>query len=160
MAIQVGTGVRSEINVTPLVDVVLVLLIIFMAITPLLEREMPVRIPEEAKDEAPTATPPSDQYLVRVSKEGRLFLNRDEMAPQQLVERLRQIYTGLKGGVLFVDADDDTVYKDVIGAIDLCREAGVRVVATVLRQVPVDAAPAAPPGAPAPIPLPSPVPVK
>lgn len=161
MGIQVGTGVRSDINVTPLVDVVLVLLIIFMAITPLLEREMPVRIPEEAKDEPQQAQPPSDQYLVRVQKDGRLFLNRDEVEPQLLVQRLRQIYTGLKGGVLFVDADDDALYKDVIGAIDLCREAGVRVVATVLRQVPVEAAPAAPAGGPVPAPpSPSPAPVK
>lgn len=136
MAIQIGSGVRSEINVTPLVDVVLVLLIIFMAITPLLEREMPVRLPEDSKEEVPPNTPPpTDQYLVRVTKDGRIYLNKEEHSKETIVERLRQVYSGLKGGVLFVDAEDDVVYRDVIGVIDLCREAGVGTVATVLKAI-------------------------
>src|SRR5438046_1925495 len=121
MALHIGSGVRSDINVTPLVDVVLVLLIIFMAITPLLEREMPVRLPEQNTEEVPPGTPPpTDQYVVRMTKDGRLFLNQDELDRGALLGRLQRIYTGLKGGVLFVDADDEVIYRDVISVIDLC----------------------------------------
>jgi biopolymer transport protein ExbD len=159
LALHVGTGVRSDINVTPLVDVVLVLLIIFMAITPLLEREMPVRIPEEPKQEQQQQPPPTDQYLVRLQKDGRIFLNKDELDRDSLRERLKAVYSGLKGGVLFVDADDDAIYGDVIGIIDICREAGVGTVGTVLRSVPSEVIPAGP-TAPAPAPAPSPAPTK
>jgi biopolymer transport protein TolR len=136
MGVQIGSGVRSDINVTPLVDVVLVLLIIFMAITPLLEREMPVRLPEQSTEEPPPNTPPpTDQYVVRMQRDGKVFLNQDEVDRPSLSSRLRQIYGGLKGGVLFVDADDDVIYRDVISVIDLCRESGVGTVATVLKAI-------------------------
>jgi biopolymer transport protein TolR len=141
MAIHFGSGVRSDINVTPLVDVVLVLLIIFMAITPLLEREMPVRLPEQSQEETPPGTPPpTDQYVVRVQRDGKIFLNQDELDRPSLLARLQRIYTGIKGGVLFVDADDEVIYKDVIGVIDLGREAGVGTVATVLKAIPTKTA--------------------
>jgi biopolymer transport protein TolR len=136
MAIQIGSGVRSDINVTPLVDVVLVLLIIFMAITPLLEREMPVRLPEQSNEEVPPGTPPpTDQYVIRIQRDGRTFLNQDELDRPSLSARLRQIYGSLKGGVLFIDAEDEVIYKEVVGVIDLCREAGVGTVATVLKPI-------------------------
>jgi biopolymer transport protein TolR len=137
VAVQLGTGVRSDINVTPLVDVLLVLLIIFMVITPLLEREMPVRLPEQSQEEPPPGTPPpTDQYVVRLHKDGRVYLNQDELDRSTLLARLKRIYGGLRGGVLFVDADDDVIYRDVISVIDLCREAGVGTVATVLKSIP------------------------
>ena len=136
MAIQIGTGVRSDINVTPLVDVVLVLLIIFMAITPLLERELPVRLPEKSEEQPPPGTPPpSDQYVVRIQKDGKIFLNQDELDRPALLARLKALYSGLKGGVLFVDADDSVLYSDVISVIDLSRAAGVGTVATVLQEI-------------------------
>lgn len=143
MAIQLGTGVRSDINVTPLVDVVLVLLIIFMAITPLLEREMPVRLPDQSKEEPPPGTPPpTDQYVVRLQRDGRILLNEMELDKNGLLARLRSIYRGVKGGVLFVDAEDEVIYRDVIGVIDLCREAGVGMVATLLKALPMSTTPA------------------
>ena len=89
---QVGGGgsMRSDINVTPLVDVVLVLLIIFMVITPVVQMGYLVRVPPKA----PANLPPSavqDQIILRLMDQQRMFINKDEITADQFPARLRDV---------------------------------------------------------------------
>src|SRR5438128_2570707 len=81
---------NSEINVTPLVDVVLVLLIIFMVVTPLLEKDIPVRTPNSEKVEQVKEVP-EDQIVIYIKRDGALRINSDTVAPQELVEKLKKV---------------------------------------------------------------------
>src|SRR5215510_7667870 len=81
---------NSDINVTPLVDVVLVMLIIFMVVTPLLEKDITVRVPATEQVEQVQEVPP-DQLVVRVSAEGDLSINTDKVPVAEYVDRLRAI---------------------------------------------------------------------
>src|SRR5262249_20507660 len=81
---------NSDINVTPLVDVVLVLLIIFMVLTPLLDKDIPVRVPDTTKVETPDEVPP-DQLVVGITPEGDLFVNSQKIAQDEYVNRLKRM---------------------------------------------------------------------
>src|SRR5947208_17135032 len=81
---------NSEINVTPLVDVVLVLLIIFMVVTPLLEKDIDVRVPDQEQVEVETEVPP-DQLVVSLDASGGIKLNSDDVAEAEYVEKLKRV---------------------------------------------------------------------
>src|SRR6202140_4570742 len=96
---QVGGGgsLRSDINVTPLVDVVLVLLIIFMVITPVVQMGYLVKVPPKA----PANLPPSaiqDQIVLRLMPQARIFINKDEVPIDQFPQRIRDILNGGASG--------------------------------------------------------------
>jgi biopolymer transport protein ExbD len=92
-AVQLGGRPNSDINITPLVDVVLVLLIIFMVVTPLLEKDLEVRVPSTEQVEV-TAEVPPDQLVVSVSKEGKLSLNSEELVADEYENRLARALAG------------------------------------------------------------------
>src|SRR5438552_1665201 len=81
---------KSEINVTPLVDVVLVLLIIFMVMTPTLLKEMNVTVPEKADVQLATPTT-TDQLVVGVNREGHIAINREPIVESQLLPRISEL---------------------------------------------------------------------
>src|SRR5438067_1300944 len=96
MSMDVGGkgGVRSDINVTPLVDVVLVLLIIFMVLTPLMEKEIGVRVPEELDQTVPTPPPDPDltQIVFKVDEAGNFHINSETIPEANLGDRLKAYY--------------------------------------------------------------------
>jgi biopolymer transport protein ExbD len=120
-----GAGVRSDINITPLVDVVLVLLIIFMVMTPSLLKEMDLTVPEKADVQmaAPTA---SDQLVVSVSREGRIAINREPIVESALIGRIHDLMAARTDKLVFFDIDDDANYGDVMHIMDVCRGAGAK----------------------------------
>ncbi len=131
-AVGGGKGPRSDINITPLVDVVLVLLIIFMVLTPLMEKEMIVRVPEDDKSEV-TPPPPPDQIpqqtILRVKEDGRFFVNSEVVTDDIMVDRLKAYYRVAKSlqekqgpPVIFFDADDKAKYKYAVKALDAIKE--------------------------------------
>jgi biopolymer transport protein TolR len=126
---QSGGGVRSNINITPLVDVVLVLLIIFMVATPIPINELGITVPpkDEAVDVA--AEPPPDQVVVSLTKDGKLQINREVIPEASLAERMHGILEGRRERekIVFFDIDDEANYGLVISAMDACRGAGARV---------------------------------
>jgi len=120
-----GAAVRSDINITPLVDVVLVLLIIFMVMTPTLLKEMDLTVPEKADVQmaAPTTT---DQLVVSVSREGKIAINREPILESALVERIHDLMASRSEKLAFFDIDDDANYGEVMHVMDVCRGAGVK----------------------------------
>jgi biopolymer transport protein ExbD len=118
-------GVRSEINITPLVDVVLVLLIIFMVMTPTLLKEMDVNVPEKADVQVavPTTT---DQIVVTVSSEGKISINREPITEAALTGRIHDLMASRSDKLVFFDVEDEANYGEVMHVMDVCRGAGVK----------------------------------
>ncbi len=119
-------GVRSEINITPLVDVVLVLLIIFMVMTPTLLKELDVTVPEKADVQMATPTT-TDQIVVSINKEGKVAINHEVITLSQLTPRIHDLMMARSEKLVFFDVDDDAVYEDVVHVMDACHGSGAKV---------------------------------
>ena len=139
MAMSVGGGAgdyKSDINITPLVDVVLVLLIIFMVITPLLQMGYDVKVPP--KVDVPAGTPPpTDLIIVSLTPQNKIFLNKEEVSPQVLSLRLTEILKNRANKTIFFSGDDAANYGDVITVMDRCRSAGAKNIGIFMEAVPV-----------------------
>ena len=133
-----GSNVSSNINVTPMVDVMLVLLIIFMVITPMLQNKVNIDL---AKTDNPTAMPDADKedaIVVAVTRDGTFYLGQDKIAPSNLGAAVRDKLADKPGKEIYVRADARARFLDVENAIDDVRTAGVDTVGllTERRQVP------------------------
>ena len=127
---MIKTGqARSEINVTPLVDVVLVLLIIFMVVTPMLSRALDVAVPP--KVDTPSPVDPTEQLIISVkgpSNPPKVFLNREEIPGglDGVKDRIEELMKGRREKIVFFTADNDLVYQDVVNVMDKIREGGAQ----------------------------------
>ncbi len=121
-----GSGsMNSEINVTPLVDVVLVLLIIFMVITPVAQMGYLVKVPPKA----PANLPPSavqDQIILRLVGEGRVMINKEEMTMEQFPGRVRDILKGNTSKMVFFSGSRDVDYDTTMRFLDVARASGAK----------------------------------
>ncbi len=147
MAIAVrneGAKVNSNINVTPMVDVMLVLLIIFMVITPLLQKTIPVDL-AQANNPTPMADADRDDAtVVAVTREGKIFLDMDLVTPEALTQKAKDRLTNSKLKTVFVKSDARAKYKSVVDVVDNVRAAGVDQLGLLTdqkRQAPVLATP-------------------
>ena len=126
MAISKRTlGMNSNINVTPMVDVMLVLLIIFMVITPMLQKGVSV---EMAKTNNPTQMPDAekeDALLVAVQRDGSVFFGSDKISPDQLTNKIKDKLASRTDKRVFVRADARAKYGAVAEVVDNVRSAGV-----------------------------------
>ena len=120
-----GAGVRSDINITPLVDVVLVLLIIFMVATPTLIRDLDLTVPEKADVQVATPTT-ANQVVVSVTKEGQVQINREPIVESQFGEKIHDLMTARSEKLVFFDVDDDAIYGDAMHLMDVARGAGAK----------------------------------
>ena len=130
MAISVGgaTESMSDINMTPMIDVLLVLLVIFMLAQPLLQKSLDVQLPIEKE----VATTPATPIVLEIDARGNMLLNTRPVPRDQLEERLREIYAARPDKVLFVKSSGEVIYQDVITAMDAARGAGVEVLGAML----------------------------
>ena len=159
ISVQPQSGLNSDINITPMVDVVLVLLIIFMVVTPLLEKDIEVKVPESEKVEQLNEVP-QDQLVVTVSESGELKINLDVMADQQAyVDKLTRMLSAKKKGdkLVFFTADDRTNYAKLVAALDGARQAGAETLGMATDNIEA-AAPGQPGDAPPTPPEPPPTP--
>ncbi|PYT36809.1 MAG: protein TolR [Acidobacteria bacterium] len=130
MAMQLGSsGVKSDINVTPFVDIVLVLLIIFMVVTPMLSRALDVAVPP--KVDTPSPVDPTEQLIISVkgpSNPPKVFLNREEIPGglDGVKDRIEELMKGRREKIVFFTADNDLVYQDVVNVMDKIREGGAQ----------------------------------
>jgi len=150
MSMQLGTKKPvNDINVTPLIDVVLVLLIIFMVLTPLAEKQMFNRVPEfmpEATPVPPDMVPP-DQIVLTALDNGRVLLNKQEMPMEQAAPLLEQAFKDRPSKVMFFNAEDGTKYGQAIIILDRARAAGVNTIG-MMTDPPMPHIDAPPEGAP------------
>ena len=129
MAMSTGGGagdVSSEINVTPMIDVLLVLLIIFMITQPLSRMVMDVQVPPP--DTPQTNTPPPAQIVLELLANGSYAINGQPYPKDQLESQLHAIYDPRPVKLMFVKAAPNRIYQDVIEAMDIARGAGVQVI--------------------------------
>jgi biopolymer transport protein ExbD/biopolymer transport protein TolR len=120
-----GGKINSDINVTPMVDVMLVLLIIFMVITPMLQNKVAV---DMAKVENPTPMPDADKedaIVVAVTRDGGIYLGQDRVVLADLGTKVQDKLANTPGKTIFVRADARAQYRAVEDAIDAVRSAGV-----------------------------------
>jgi len=128
MAIAVrneGSNVSSAINVTPMVDVMLVLLIIFMVITPMLQNKVQI---DMAKVDNPTAMPDADKedaIVVAITRSGDVFLGQNRITLTELGPAVQQRLSDTPGKTIYVRADARAQFRSVEDAIDAVRTAGV-----------------------------------
>jgi biopolymer transport protein ExbD len=118
-------GAKSEINVTPLVDVCLVLLIIFMVMVPRKVPEISVRVPPESK--MPPKNQPQDTLVLGLTKDGAITLNRNPIDKPKLGETLAQQLEFREKKVVFVDFDDDANYGAAVEILDVAKRSGAEV---------------------------------
>jgi len=116
-------GGFNDINITPLIDIVLVVLIIFMVITPQTIDEMAVNLPKKTEIIQQNDTPP-DQLVVAVCQDGRFALNKQVMPLEQLRDQLRRRLAGKTDKVVFVDAHPEAPYDHVVDLMDAARGCG------------------------------------
>jgi biopolymer transport protein ExbD len=131
-----GNEYKSDINITPLVDVVLVLLIIFMVITPLLQMGYDVKVPPKVNTPQNTP-PPADLMIVSLTPQNKIYLNKDEVNAQTLALRLTEILKNRANKTVFFSGDDGATYGEVIKVMDICRNAGAKSMGIVMEAVPV-----------------------
>jgi biopolymer transport protein TolR len=137
MAINVrneGAKVNSNINVTPMVDVMLVLLIIFMVITPMLQRGQSVEL---AKANNPMPLPDADKedaVIVAVMRDGMVFLDTQKVTPEELTQKVKDRVATRTNKQVFVKADARAKYKGVVEVVDDVRSAGVDQVGLLTEQ--------------------------
>jgi len=133
---QVGGGgsLRSEINVTPLVDVVLVLLIIFMVITPVVQMGYLVKVPPKA----PANLPPSainDQIILRLLPNNQVMINKDQVDMAAFPQRIRDILHGNTSKMVFFSGSRDVDYDSTIKFLDSARAAGAKNIGIIVEDV-------------------------
>jgi biopolymer transport protein ExbD len=148
-----GKGVAPAMNVTPLVDVVLVLLIIFMVITPLLTKKFWVHTPKQEKEEVTKQElqqDPDPPLVLRVGTGRTITVNGSDVGFEELSDRLKRMFAAREDHVLFFDADDDAEYGFAVEVMDRAREGGAVTIATLTTALSGGpTAAAAPPPAPA-----------
>src|SRR5512138_3091490 len=137
---------NSDINVTPLVDVVLVLLIIFMVVTPLLDKMLRVRVPDAEQTEE-YDQPPAPQIVVSVLPEGDITINNDKVPDDQYINRLRRAVAARASGdrLVFFSADDKALYPRLVFALDGARQAGAEIMTMTTEPMAPGPSAAAPP---------------
>ncbi len=128
MAMQTGsgTGPKSDINVTPYIDILLVLLIIFMVIQPTTQYDLRARVPDKPPEDLPeNVIVKSDAIVVAVSQDGSISINQDPVLLAQLGSRLFDIYSARVNKNMFIQANRELPFGDVIRIIDIAKGSGV-----------------------------------
>ena len=120
-------GLSNDINVTPMIDVLLVLLIIFMIVVPMSRKVIDIQLPDPTPQPAPPGMP-NTQIVLQVLGKGQFAINKAPTTADDLLKELTRIYEGRPDKIIFVKGEGEALYQDVIFGIDKARGAGVKVI--------------------------------
>jgi len=134
MAMSVGSkkGPKGDINVTPLIDIVLVVLIIFMVMVPSMLKELTANVPKKDKSDAPP-DPTSVPIVVEYTAQKELSVNQESVAPELLAEKIGERLKFKSQKVVFFKIDDEAPYGDVVHFMDIVRGAGATTLGIVTK---------------------------
>jgi biopolymer transport protein TolR len=136
MAFSVGNGKRgpqAEINVTPLIDVVLVLLIIFMVMTPVMLKELVAKVPQKQTENVPL--PPGEtSIVVELDARDQLSLNGESVAPEALASKVGERLAHDRQKLVFFKIADDANYGRAVAVMDICKGAGAKTLGIVTKE--------------------------
>jgi biopolymer transport protein ExbD len=130
-----GMAPVADINVTPMVDVMLVLLIIFMVITPMLSKGVSVDLAKTRNPIAMSAADKSDAIVVAVTRDGKTYLNTTQVPPEDLPPKVKDLLTNRLDKTVFIKADSRARYEKVVDVVDNLRAAGVDNVGLLTEQI-------------------------
>ena len=133
MSIGGKGGAMANINITPYIDILLVLLIIFMVITPIVQRDLEVKVPQ-ASNEGPSKPDPS-VIVVSIDDRAQIAVNGLEQTLGQLGAELQRIYSERSNKAMFISASSKLPYGDVVRVIDIAKGAGVGDIGLVLEDI-------------------------
>jgi biopolymer transport protein TolR len=132
-------GLENEINVTPMIDVLLVLLIIFMAALPSMRKAIDIQLPDPTPSTVP-ANNQSNQIVLEVLPGGQYSINTEKVDKGNLGPRLKEIYDPRPEKIIFVKGHPDVTYQEVLEAMDVARGSGVKVIGVPPKETKADAA--------------------
>ena len=129
-----STGLTNEINVTPMIDVLLVLLIIFMMVIPMSRKAIDLQLPDPTPSNEPQGPAPS-QIVLEVLPGSDFKINTQPVTKADLPKKLKEIYDPRPDKIIFVKGDPAVKYSDVIWAMDVARGSGVKVIGMTPKDV-------------------------
>jgi biopolymer transport protein TolR len=121
-----NTGLTNEPNVTPMIDVLMVLLIIFMVIVPSSRKAIDVQLPDP--NPQPSSAPNTAQIVLSVHPGGQYEINKEPATAATIAARLKQIYDPRPEKIIFIKGDPNVTFQEIIKAMDVSRGAGVKVI--------------------------------
>ena len=125
MAIGGGGSAKADINMTPMIDVLLVLIIIFMVITPLTPKGLEALVPQPPKADQPQSQADQRTVVIVINRDKSMMINQEPTDEQRLGPRLEEIFKTRAERVVFVKGDNDLEYQYVAKAIDIAHGAGI-----------------------------------
>ena len=125
MAVGSKAGAKADINMTPMIDVLLVLIIIFMVITPLTPKGLEALVPQPPKADQPQTQADQRTVVIVINRDKSMSINQEPTDEQRLGPRLEEIFKTRAERVVFVRGDNDLEYQYVAKAIDIAHGAGI-----------------------------------
>jgi biopolymer transport protein ExbD len=135
MAVGTGSGPKCDINITPYIDILLVLLIIFMVITPVRQMDLEVKVPQEAPRTDKPTPPPPGLIVVSMSETAQLAINQEPISITELGAKLLEIYSARANKNMFISASAKLPYGDIVKIIDIAKGAGVQDVGLLTEEI-------------------------
>ena len=126
---------RADINITPFIDILLVLLVIFMTISPTRSRGIDTNIPQQPPPPDQTRQTPKETIILSMDRNGVVKINQSIVDPPELIGRLQDIFRTRNDRTVFVQADDDLLFNDVAQLVDAAKIAGVEHIGLMTEQV-------------------------
>jgi len=125
MSVGGKKGSMSDINITPYIDILLVLLIIFMVITPVKQMDLDLKVPQTSNDTGDKNVVDPNVIVVSIGESARIAINQEEVSIANLGSKLQEIYNKRANKNMFVSASAKLPYGDVVRVIDIAKGAGV-----------------------------------
>lgn len=135
MSVGGNKGAKSEPNIVPLIDILLVLLIIFMVITPQIPKGLDAQVPQPNKDKDSAPEPNALTVVVSIDQVGNIKINQDAVTKDQLSSKLLEIFKTRAEKVMFVRGDKEIIFAKVAEVIDIAKGAGVEKIGLITQAV-------------------------